>query len=87
MNQRSKMAAALFALFLGMFGAHWFYLGNSKTGGIYLAIFCASILLTAVVIGLGGFLVLGAMCLGDFFTLLSMDPVQFDRKYNLPSRP
>ena len=87
MNHRSKTTAALLALFLGSVGAHWFYLGNSKTGGIYLSIFCASIALTVVIIGLGGFLVLGAMCLGDFFTLLSMEPGQFNQKYNSPARP
>lgn len=36
---KSKIAAFALALFLGSFGLHKFYLGNNKTGFLYL-IFC-----------------------------------------------
>ena len=31
-----KLTTALLAIFLGMIGAHWFYLGKTKNGVIYL---------------------------------------------------
>ena len=36
---KSKLAASLFAIFLGSFGIHKFYLGDTKTGVIYLIFF------------------------------------------------
>jgi len=36
--KKSRVAAALLALFLGDFGAHKFYLGRPKLGFIYLAL-------------------------------------------------
>ncbi|ASQ90730.1 hypothetical protein CHL67_07140 [Prosthecochloris sp. GSB1] len=38
-NGKSKLAAALFALFLGGFGIHKFYLGQTGWGIVYL-VFC-----------------------------------------------
>lgn len=38
-NGKSKIAAALFALFLGGFGAHKFYLGQTGKGILYLLFF------------------------------------------------
>ena len=38
-NGKSRIAAALFAFFLGGFGAHKFYLGQTGLGIVYL-IFC-----------------------------------------------
>ena len=38
-SRYNKLAAALLALFLGGFGIHKFYLGNSKSGIWYL-LFC-----------------------------------------------
>ncbi len=35
---KSKLVAALLAFFLGAFGVHHFYLGNSKKGFIYLGL-------------------------------------------------
>ena len=36
---KSKLAATLFAIFLGSFGIHKFYLGDTKAGVIYLIFF------------------------------------------------
>jgi TM2 domain-containing membrane protein YozV len=38
-NGKSKIAAALFAFFLGVFGAHKFYLGQVGMGILYLVFF------------------------------------------------
>ncbi|HEX4735949.1 MAG TPA: TM2 domain-containing protein [Allosphingosinicella sp.] len=40
---RSRIAAALFALFLGGFGVHKFYLGRTGQGIVYL-LFCWTLL-------------------------------------------
>src|SRR5579875_952349 len=40
---RSRIAAALFAIFLGGFGVHKFYLGRSGQGIVYLIFFWAFI--------------------------------------------
>lgn len=39
-EQKNKMVAALLALFLGGFGAHYFYLGKTTAGLICLVICC-----------------------------------------------
>ena len=38
-NGRNRLAAALFAFFLGAFGAHKFYLGQTGLGILYLLFF------------------------------------------------
>lgn len=38
-NMKSKATATLLALFLGGFGLHQFYLGNTKKGLLYLVLF------------------------------------------------
>ena len=38
-NGKSRVAAALFAFFLGGFGAHKFYLGQTGQGIVYLLLF------------------------------------------------
>lgn len=65
---KDKTAAALLALFLGMFGVHRFYLGQVKLGILYLilAITGISTLLSII----------------DFFVFLIMDKNVFDLKYN-----
>jgi TM2 domain-containing membrane protein YozV len=82
MKQRDRLAAALLAFFLGGFGAHWFYLGRRDWGAWYLAGWLVSWLLTTILVGWIGVLVIGCACLFDFVTLLSMDPSAFDAKYN-----
>ncbi len=46
-NQKSKMVAGLLGLFLGAYGIHNFYLGNTKKGIIQLVV-------TIVTCGIGG---------------------------------
>ena len=51
-NKKSAGLAYLLWFFLGMFGAHRFYLGHTGTGAAILVLTIASILLSAVVVGL-----------------------------------
>ena len=68
---RTKIAAALLALFLGVAGAHKFYLGNAKMGIIYILIS-----LTAV-----GLIVTLILSIYDFIILLTMSDADFTGKY------
>jgi TM2 domain-containing membrane protein YozV len=66
-NGKSRIAAALFALILGSFGAHKFYLGQIGLGILYL-VFCWTWIPTIV-----SFI--------EFILLLIMSDVEFDQKY------
>ena len=68
---RTKIAAALLALFLGVAGAHKFYLGNAKMGIIY-------ILISLTAVGLIITMILGIY---DFIILLTMSDADFTMKY------
>lgn len=67
---KDKTTAALMAFFLGGFGAHRFYLGQTELGFLYL-LFCWT-LIPAVI------------ALIDFIAFLSMNKESFDLKYNRP---
>jgi len=65
---KDKTTAALIAFFLGGFGAHRFYLGQTGLGFLYL-VFCWT-LIPAVI------------ALIDFIVFLAMSKESFDLKYN-----
>ena len=65
---KSKTTAVVLAFFLGGFGAHRFYLGQSGRGILYL-VFCWT-LIPAIIAFI------------DFFCLLLMSEDEFNRKYN-----
>ena len=68
---RTKIADALLALFLGVAGAHKFYLGNAKMGIVYILIS-----LTAV-----GLIITMILSIYDFIILLTMSDADFTMKY------
>lgn len=70
--KKDKVVAALLAWFLGVFGAHKFYLGKTGAGIAYL-------IATFTIVGM---LYTGIATLIDFISLLVMSKQEFDRKYN-----
>jgi TM2 domain-containing membrane protein YozV len=65
---RSKVAAALFGIFLGSFGIHKFYLGRTGMGIVYL-LFCWTF-----IPGIVGFI--------EGIVYLTMSDEAFNAKYN-----
>ncbi len=68
---KSKTTAVVLALFLGGFGIHRFYLGESGKGIMYL-IFCWTFIPAIIAVI-------------DFISLLLMSEEAFNQKYNLTS--
>jgi TM2 domain-containing membrane protein YozV/ribosomal protein L40E len=66
-NGKTKIAAALFAFFLGGFGAHKFYLGQIGKGFLYL-LFCWT-------------LIPGIIAFIEFIIYLTMSDETFNKKY------
>jgi TM2 domain-containing membrane protein YozV len=66
-NGKSKIAAALLALFLGGIGVHKFYLGQVGLGILYL-LFCWTFIPSII-------------AFVEFIILLTMSDEAFDRKY------
>lgn len=64
---RNRTSAALFALLLGNFGAHKFYLGQTGLGVVYLLCFWS--------------LIPGILAFIDGIRLLSMSDLDFAAKY------
>ncbi|AKH70456.1 putative membrane protein [Spongiibacter sp. IMCC21906] len=77
-----KVAAALFALFLGAFGAHKFYLGYNKQGVIMLVVF----LLGFVLLGLPS-LVISIIAFVEFILYLIKSDAEFEQTYVTGNRP
>ena len=69
---KDKTTASLLALFLGMFGAHKFYLGRTGVGVVYLLL--TFTLFFAFIPAIMGLI--------DFFVLALMDGNEFNRRYN-----
>lgn len=66
-NGKNKIAAALFAIFLGGFGVHKFYLGQVGLGIVYL-LFCWTFIPSVI-----AFI--------EFILLLTMSDETFNQKY------
>lgn len=76
MNQKSRTTAILLAFFLGGFGVHLFYLGETKRGFVYL-----------VIGGLGlffvfPFIVCVILAIIDMVKYIKMSDAEFAAKYN-----
>ncbi|MCW8330951.1 TM2 domain-containing protein [Photobacterium sp. SDRW27] len=71
-----KIAAALFAFFLGAFGAHKFYLGYTKQGFIMLLVFLFGFILL-------GFpsLIIGIIAFIEFIIYLTKSDEEFEQIY------
>jgi len=75
-NDGRKLTAALLAFFLGIIGAHWFYLGNTSKGMIYLScsIFGAPFFLIPT-------LVISILSVVDCIRILGLSSEDFDICY------
>lgn len=77
---KSKIAAGLFALFLGSLGIHKFYLGYIGTGVLLLILTLISCAFLAA-----GFpiplLIIDTICLIEGIIYLTRDPEKFDETY------
>lgn len=74
MNYRSRPFALVLAFFLGIFGAHLFYIGRAAWGWLYLALLLLSCGVLAPLLWITS--------LFDFFAMLSESDMEFDAKYN-----
>ena len=76
----SRVTAFLFAFFLGLFGAHKFYLGQTGMGIVYLVIGTIGWGLFFFTFGVPQ-IILAVICLIEAITYLSMTDEQFTAKY------
>ncbi|HNV47406.1 MAG TPA: TM2 domain-containing protein [Spirochaetota bacterium] len=67
MEEKSKYTAGLLAMFLGIFGAHKFYLGSHLQGALYLLFIWTAVPMVLSFI--------------DAVQLLTMDDATFAKKY------
>ena len=77
-----KLAAVLFAFFLGTFGAHKFYLGYNKQGVIMLCVF----LFGFILLGLPS-LVIGIIAFVEFILYLVKSDEEFEQMYVVGHKP
>lgn len=77
-----KLTAALFAFFLGAFGAHKFYLGYSKQGVIMLLVFIFGFIL----LGLPS-MIIGIIAFIEFILYLVKSDDEFEQIYVVGKKP
>ena len=77
-----KIAAALLAFFLGVFGAHKFYLGYTKQGVIMLLVF----LFGFILLGLPS-MVIGLIAFVEFILYLVKSDEEFEQTYVIGEKP
>lgn len=75
-SSKSKAAALVLTFFLGCWGAHWFYLNQTKKAAVMLCIGFFGLFLFFPL------LVTGLWSLVDFIMMLCMSDEEFNRKYN-----
>ena len=84
--QKSKVAAALFAFFLGGFGVHGFYLGNTSMGIVLLLVTLISFPLMLILIGFFSLFVVSIICLIQAILYIAASDQDFDQKYVIEKR-
>ena len=83
---KSKIAAALFAFFLGLFGAHKFYLGYTTPGVILLVATIAGIALVFVLVGLAVLFAIGVVTLIEAILYIAKSDEEFHETYVVNKR-
>ena len=77
-----KIAAALFAFFLGAFGAHKFYLGYTKQGVIMVLTFIFGFILLAI-----PSIIIGIIAFIEFILYLVKSDEEFEQTYVVDKKP
>lgn len=77
-----KIAAALFAFFLGAFGAHKFYLGYTKQGVIMLLVFLFGLILFGI-----PSMIIGLIAFVEFILYLVKSDEEFNQTYIIGKKP
>ena len=85
-HPKSKIAAALFAFFLGLFGAHKFYLGYTAPGVILLVATIAGIALVFVFVGLAVIFSIGVVTLIEAILYIAKSDEEFHETYVVNKR-
>lgn len=83
---KSKVAAGLFALLLGSFGIHKFYLGYLGPGLVFLLVNTVGWVITAFLFGLPN-LVLGVIAFIEGIIYLTKSDEEFEQTYVLNRKP
>ena len=78
---KSKVAAALFAFFLGMFGAHKFYLGYTGPGVALLVSTIVGFITAIFVVGAVVIIVVAIIVLIEFFIIVFKSDEDFHQTY------
>ena len=86
-SKKDKTIAIVLAIVLGTYGAHWFYLGNTKRAVWYLCLtlgglFFSWLLLPALIP-----LVIWVLSIIDFIKIIQMSDEDFDAQYNSGVQP
>lgn len=76
LGDRSRVTAALLAIFLGMIGAHKFYLGYATTGAVILGVALAGLLLAGIPTA-----ILWLVALIEAAIYLAISEATFDARY------
>ena len=84
---KSKVAAALFAFFLGGFGAHKFYLGYTQPAIILLVSTLVGIALVIVFVGIAVLFAIGVLTLIEAILYIAKSDEEFHETYVVNQRP
>ncbi len=85
-EQKSKVAAALFAFFLGGLGVHGFYLGNTAMGITLLVVSLVSVPLMLIGVGFLSWFAIGIICLIQTILYVAAPDHEFHNKYVVQKR-
>ena len=80
-GSKSRVTAALLAIFLGGVGAHKFYLGYGGAGALMLVGFILGVLTAILLIGFIFLTIVGVIAFIEFIIYLTKSDEEFDRIY------
>lgn len=81
-NKKDKTLAIVLAICLGVYGAHWFYLGDKKRAWWYLGVTLGGLVLSWLILPAFAPLVIWVFAIIDLIKLIQMSDEEFNEKYN-----